>query len=106
MFSIATFWSASPAAQTPDTAVLLGTVADPSYPAITSAHITVTNETTGLTRAVDSDSAGPSRSRAYTVSITKDGFAAVQTSHVQHAPGSKAMVALNLKNIKNVATYQ
>jgi hypothetical protein len=58
MFSIATFWSASLAAQPPDTATLLGTVADPSHAAITGAHITVTSETTDLTRAVDSDSAG------------------------------------------------
>jgi Carboxypeptidase regulatory-like domain/TonB dependent receptor-like, beta-barrel len=102
MFSIATFWSASLAAQTPDTAMLLGTVADPSHAAITGAHITVTNETTGLTRAVNSDSAGRFTlaglpgSGAYTVSITKDGFAAVQASHVQLAPGSSAMVALTL----------
>jgi hypothetical protein len=37
-----TFCSAFLAAQTPDTAMLLGTVSDPSHAAVTGAHITVT----------------------------------------------------------------
>ena len=100
---IATLCSASLAAQTPDTAALQGTVTDPSHAAVSGAHITVTNETTGLTRAVDSDSAGRfilaglPVSGAYTVSITKDGFAAAQATHVQLTPGSSAVVALTLK---------
>jgi hypothetical protein len=99
---IATLCSASLAAQTPDPTALQGTVADPSHAAV-SAHITVTNETTGLTRAVDSDSAGRFTvgglpvSGAYTVRITKQGFAAAQSSHVQLTPGSSAAVALTLK---------
>jgi outer membrane receptor protein involved in Fe transport len=61
------------------------------------------NETTGLTRAADSDSAGRFTiaglpvSGTYTVSIRKDGFAAAQSPHVQLAPGSSAAVALTLK---------
>jgi hypothetical protein len=100
--SIAILCSVSLAAQTPDTAVLLGTVADPSHAAVSGAHITVTNETTGLTRAVDSDStgrftlAGLPAAGAYAISITKDGFATAQTTHVQLAPGSSAIIALTL----------
>ncbi|MCU1251462.1 MAG: hypothetical protein JWQ49_4491 [Edaphobacter sp.] len=81
---------------------LQGTVTDPSHAAVSGAHITVTNETTGLTRAVDSDSAGRfilaglPVSGAYTVSITKDGFAAARATHVQLTPGSSAVVALTL----------
>src|SRR5438874_1931119 len=103
MLSIATFCSASLGAQTPDTAMLLGTVTDPSHAVVTGAHVTVTNETTGLKRAVDSDSsgrftlAGLPGAGAYTVSITKDGFATAQTTHVQLAPGSSATIALRLK---------
>ena len=102
MFSIVTFCSASVAAQTPDTAMLLGSVTDPSHAAISGAHVTVTNETTGLTRAVDSDStgrftlAGLPGAGSYTVSIAKSGFATAQTTQVQLAPGSSATVALTL----------
>ena len=103
MFSIATLCSASLAAQTPDMAKLLGTVTDRSHAAVAGAHITVTSEITGLRRAVDSDSSGRFTlsglpgAGGYTVSITKDGFAATQTTHIQLAPGSSAMVALTLK---------
>jgi hypothetical protein len=80
----------------------MGTVAGPSHAAVSGAHITVTNETTGLTRAVDSDStgrftlAGLPGGGAYTVSIIRDGFAAAQATHLQLAPGSSAIVALTL----------
>jgi hypothetical protein len=83
--------------------MLLGTVADPSHAAVAGAHVTVTKETTGLTRSVDSDSTGRFTlgglpgAGAYTVTITKDGFATAQTAHVQLTPGSSAMVALTLK---------
>jgi hypothetical protein len=95
--------SASLAAQTPDTAALRGTVTDPSHAAVSGAHIMVTNEITGLTRRVDSDSAGRFTlaglpvAGTYTVGITKDGFAAAQSPHVQLTPGSSATVALTLK---------
>jgi hypothetical protein len=103
VLSIGVFCSASLAAQTPDTAIVQGTITDPSHSVVSGAHITVTNETTGLTRAVDSDStgrfsfAGLPVAGAYTVSITKDGFAAAQTTHVQLRPGSRANIALVLK---------
>jgi Carboxypeptidase regulatory-like domain len=50
--------SAALVAQTPDTATLQGTVADPSHAAVTGAQVTVSNEDTGLIRSVDSDSTG------------------------------------------------
>lgn len=80
-----------------------GIVTDPSHSVVSGARITVTNETTGLTRAVDSDStgrfslAGLPVAGDYTVNIIKDGFAAAQTTHVQLRPGSRANVALVLK---------
>jgi Carboxypeptidase regulatory-like domain/TonB dependent receptor len=102
VLSISTLCSAL-AAQTPDTATLQGTVADPSHAAVRGAHITATNEVTGLTRAVDSDStgrfilAGLPGAGTYTVRIIKDGFAAAQISHVQLTPGSSSIVSLTLK---------
>src|ERR1700754_3653540 len=90
-------------AQTPDTATVQGIVTDSSHAVISGAHITVTNETTGLMRAVDSDPAGRFYlaglpvAGAYTVSTSKDGFAAAQTTHVELRPGSRANVALVLK---------
>jgi hypothetical protein len=103
MLWIATLCSASLVAQTPDTAILHGTVADPTHAALAGAHITITNETTGFTRAVDSDPtgrftlAGLPGNGAYTVNVTKGGFATAQATHVQLAPGSSATVALTLK---------
>jgi len=90
------------AGQTPDTATLTGIVTDPSHAVVTGAHVIVTNETTGLTRAVDSDPqgrftlAGLPGTGAYTVSVTKDGFATAQTAHVQLAPGSGGIIVLTL----------
>jgi Carboxypeptidase regulatory-like domain/TonB dependent receptor len=90
-------------AQTPDTATLQGTITDPAHALIVGAHIAITNETTGLTRAVDSDStgrftfAGLPVSGAYSLSVTKNGFADAQTAHVQLTPGSSAIIALTLK---------
>ena len=103
VLSVATLCSASLRAQTPDTATLQGTIIDPSHAVVSGAHITATNESTGLTRAVDSDStgrftlAGLPVAGAYTVSITKDGFAAAQTTQVQLAPGSTAIITPTLK---------
>jgi hypothetical protein len=103
VLSIAVFCSASLVAQTPDTATVQGTITDSSRSVVSGAHITVTNETTGLTRAVDSDStgrfsvAGLPVAGDYTVNISKDGFAAAQSTHVQLRPGSRANVALVLK---------
>src|SRR5580698_10126938 len=101
--SIIIFCSVFTAAQTPDTSTLQGTVADPSHAAITRAHISAMNETTGLAHVVDSDSmgrftlAGLPVSGAYTISVTKDGFATAQTTHVELRPGSSAIVSLTLK---------
>jgi hypothetical protein len=103
VLSIAAMCSASLAAQTPDTATLQGTVADPSHATISGAHITVINENTGLTRTAESDSAGRFTlaglpgAGAYTMSIAKDGFAAAQTTHVRLSSGSSTIVALTLK---------
>jgi Carboxypeptidase regulatory-like domain/TonB dependent receptor len=101
--SIITFCTVFATAQTPDTSALQGTVADPSHAAIAGAHISAVNETTGFTRVVDSDSTGRFTlaalpvSGAYTISVTKDGFATAQTTHIELRPGSSAIVSLTLK---------
>jgi Carboxypeptidase regulatory-like domain/TonB dependent receptor len=103
VLSIAILSSACLVAQTPDTATLQGAITDSSHAVISGAHVTITNETTGLTRAVDSDStgrftlAGLPVAGDYTVSITKDGFATAQTAHIQLAPGSTAIITPTLK---------
>ncbi|HEX3967402.1 MAG TPA: TonB-dependent receptor [Edaphobacter sp.] len=103
VLSIAALVSVSVAAQTPDTATLQGTVIDPSHAVVAGSHVTVTNESTGLARTVDSDStgrftlAGLPVAGDYTVSITKEGFASAQTTHVQLAPGSTAIITPTLK---------
>jgi Carboxypeptidase regulatory-like domain/TonB dependent receptor len=103
VLSISILCSVSLAAQTPDTATLQGTVTDPSHAAVTGAHITATNETTGLMRGIDSDStgrftlAGLPGAGTYAVSITKDGFAAAQLTHVQLTPGSSTVITPTLK---------
>jgi hypothetical protein len=103
VLSIAALCFASLAAQTPDTATLQGTVADTSHATISGAHVTITNENTGLTRTAESDSAGRFTlaglpgAGAYTMNITKDGFAAAQTTHVRLNPGASTILALTLK---------
>jgi hypothetical protein len=103
VLSIATLCSVFLEAQTPDTATLQGTIADPSHAVVSGAHIAVVNESTGLTRTVDSDAtgrftlAGLPVAGAYTVSVKKDGFASAQIEHVQLAPGSTAIITPTLK---------
>jgi Carboxypeptidase regulatory-like domain/TonB dependent receptor len=91
------------AAQTPDTARLQGTVADSSHAAIAAAHIVVTNEANSLTKNADSDAtghfviAGLPIAGAYSVSVSKDGFAAAKVEGLQFTGGSSANIALTLK---------
>ena len=103
LLSVAIFCSVFLTAQTPDTATLQGTVVDPSRAVISSASISVINETTGFTRTVESDAtgrftlAGLPAAGDYTIHIAKGGFATAQITHVQLTPGSSAVVAFTLK---------
>jgi hypothetical protein len=90
-------------AQTPDTAILQGMVSDPAGAAVAAARITITNDTTGLVRTVESDSHGRFTvgglpiAGSYTVAVAKDGFAAGQSSLVRLTGGSTAAVTFSLK---------
>jgi hypothetical protein len=95
--------AASAPAQTPDTATLRGHIEDTSHAAVASAHITATDERTGLTRHAESDDRGrfaiPAlpASGAYTVLVTHAGFAEARTARIRLAGGSSAEVALILR---------
>ena len=103
LISAVSLCSLSALSQTPDTATLQGLVSDPASAVIASAHITATNETTGLVRTIDSDAQGRftlgglPAAGAYLVAVTKDGFATGQSSHVQLTGGSTAVVMFTLK---------
>lgn len=99
----ASLWTPLLVAQTPDTVTLQGMVADPSNAAVSGAHVTVSNNLTGLGRTADSDAsghftlAGLPVAGTYTITVDAPGFAAVQTTSVRLAGGSRAIVDFNLK---------
>src|ERR1700677_4057863 len=90
-------------AQTPDTATLQGSILDPADAPVAAAHITATNETTGLVRTTTSDQsgrfslAGLPAEGAYTVAIEKIGFTSAVESQVQLVAGSGAVLHLALQ---------
>ncbi len=89
--------------QTPDTATLQGTVADATQSAVPGAHIVLTNELTGLVRKTLSDGLGRFTlgglpvAGQYSVSATKEGFAAVTANQISVAGGSSASLRLTLR---------
>ncbi|HEY9137781.1 MAG TPA: carboxypeptidase-like regulatory domain-containing protein, partial [Terriglobus sp.] len=101
--SVACLCSLSLLAQTPDTATLQGSVVDPSSAIVVSAHITLTNEVTGLVRTIESDSRGRftlgglPAAGSYSVVVAKDGFAPGRIEHLQLTGGTTATIALTLK---------
>lgn len=94
-------------AQTPDTAMLTGSIVDPTHAAIGSAQVSVTNLLTGLKRTATSNGqgkfsiAGLPVAGTYDVVAARDGFAPAHTSATL-AGGSTANVMLLL----NVAGAQ
>ena len=90
-------------AQTPDTAMLQGAIVDSSDAAVSSVHITVTNESTGLVRTADSDSAGHFMlaglpvAGSYRLIVEKAGYAQARQSHIQLVGGSRADLHLTLR---------
>ena len=89
--------------QTPDTATLQGTVMDATQSAVPGAHIVLTNELTGLVRKTLSDGLGHFSlgglpvAGQYSVSATKEGFAAVTADQISVAGGSSASLRLTLR---------
>jgi hypothetical protein len=96
--------------QTPDTVTLEGTVSDASRAAVPQAKITVGNETTGLVRSTESDFtgrfslAGLPIAGAYSISVSKDGFAPAQAAGVHFVAGSSATLAFTLKVASQIST--
>lgn len=90
-------------AQTPDTAMVEGTVSDATQAAVPGTHVVLTNELTGLVRQTQSDASGRFSlgglpvAGQYSVSATKDGFAAASASHIAVAGGRSAIIRLNLR---------
>jgi hypothetical protein len=90
-------------AQTPDTAVLQGTVVDATQAAVSGAHITLTNDLTGLVRRTQSDGLGRFSlgglpvAGQYSLSATKDGFATISAAHLSVAGGSSAFLRLTFR---------
>jgi hypothetical protein len=90
-------------AQTPDTGTLQGSVYDTAHAAVSRAHVTATNELTGLVRTAVSNAdghftlAGLPIAGGYTLTVAAAGFATAQTTHVWLAGGSSAVVEFDLK---------
>ena len=97
-------------AQTPDTVTLQGTVTDPSRASVAQVEVTVKNETTGLVRSAVSDAtghfalAGLPIEGAYSISVSKSGFASIETAHLHFTGGSSAVVAFVLKVAGQMST--
>lgn len=89
-------------AQTPDTVTVHGVVTDSSHSVVDDAHVTVVNETTGVTRASESGPLGRFTigglpvAGSYTIQVAKEGFARAETAHVQFIPGSSASMSFTL----------
>ena len=97
-------------AQTPDTAILRGTVVDVSGGAVSGAQVVVRNELTGETRTIGSNGRGafslpglPVGGR-YTVQVSRAGFAEASAGNLALAAGSTAVVRLVLRIAGEVST--
>ena len=90
-------------AQTPDTAILTGTVDDPMHAVIPEARITVVNSRTGLRRETRTDAtgdftvAGLPIAGEYRVTVEKSGFTAGHVDHLTLAGGSAAEIDIMLQ---------
>ncbi|MGH9607065.1 MAG: TonB-dependent receptor domain-containing protein [Terracidiphilus sp.] len=103
VFLAASFFTVSLFAQTPDTVTLQGQVADPAHAAVPGAHVTASNDLTGLVRTASSDAsghftiAGLPIAGTYTITVDAAGFATAQTANVHLTGGSSAIVDFNMK---------
>ena len=95
------FFSLQVSAQTPDTAVVRGSVVDQSHALVAGADITITSQRTGLKRTVQTDASGKFSVSGlpiggeYEISAQKQGFA-LATSNVTVIGGATAEMDFQL----------
>lgn len=95
------FFSLQVSAQTPDTAVVRGSVVDQSHAVVAGADITITSQRTGLKRTVQTDASGKFSVSGlpiggeYEISAQKQGFA-LATSNVTVIGGATAEMDFQL----------
>ncbi len=108
--SLVSLCSLSLLAQTPDTAVLNGVVADSTHALVAGAHVVATNELTGIIRATETDASGHfvlsglPVAGLYDVAVAKHGFAEARVQHVGFSGGNSAKLALTLSVAGTVST--
>lgn len=96
-------------AQTPDTAIVHGQVADPSHAAVSGVAVTVKNLQTGLERTTQTDASGGFSlgglpvTGAYDITATKAGFADAQLKAVTLQGGTTADLNLQLTLVSGQA---
>src|SRR5713226_6367100 len=99
---LAVTMAASPAYAQVSGATLSGTITDPSGAAIAGAKVSVTNKATGVTRAIESDSAGfysaPNLLPGpYEVAASASGFSTTKQSDLTLTVGAQQVLNLALK---------
>ncbi len=87
------------------TGTLLGTVTDSTGAVVTSAKVTVTNQNTGLTRTLKSDSIGeytaPSiPTGTYTVLVEMDGFKSTALSNIEVGVDQRVKIDVALESAR------
>ncbi len=88
--------------QTPDTAVISGTVLDQSQAAVSGVQVTVVNTLSGLERSAYTDTSGKFSvgglplSGAYNITANKQGFSPASLSNITLVAGTRADIRLRL----------
>ena len=101
LFCVFSFFSFHLSAQTPDTAVVRGSVVDQSHAVVAGADITISNQHTGLKRTAQTDASGKFSVSGlpiggeYEISAQKQGFA-LATSNVTVIGGATAEMNFQL----------
>src|SRR5579871_5151605 len=96
LLTLVSLCSLSLLAQTPDTAVLTGTVTDPTHALLPGAHVVAINELTGIVRTTQTDAdghfvlSGLPAAGLYDVVVSREGFANARVQHVDLAGGTSA----------------
>ena len=88
-------------AQSADTGAIFGTISDPSGASLTAASVTVSNEQTGVSNNLTTNSQGFFSNEAlasgdYTVLIRLDGFKSFTIQHIHLDPGQRRDVSERL----------
>jgi Carboxypeptidase regulatory-like domain/TonB dependent receptor len=110
--SLVSLCSLSLVAQTPDTAVLNGSVVDSTRAFVAGAHIAATNELTRMVRTTETDASGHfvllglPVAGLYEVVISKEGFADARVQHVGFTGGNSAKLVLTLSVTRTNSTVE